>query len=80
MINEFDIEDWVKLEPKPLYNVPRNSPIQLNEDMYWFDHLDGMYSVCYRIFAGKVLPGVVHLTAFADVTPYARNTEQTALS
>lgn len=76
MINEFDIKDWNRLEPVPLYDVKRDTPVEVDKAMYWFDHLDGMYSVCHPIYAGKVLPEVVHLAAFVNVIPYARNTQQ----
>jgi hypothetical protein len=46
-----------------LYNVPRDSPIKLNDDIVLkFHHLDGMYSFCTDE-SGKVY----HIAAWEDV-------------
>ena len=45
-----------------LYNVPRNSYIQIQDLTLLFSHLDGMYSVCFTIEGDRM-----HLSAFADV-------------
>lgn len=45
-----------------LYNVPRNSYIQIQDLTLLFSHLDGMYSVCFTSEGDRM-----HLAAFADV-------------
>jgi hypothetical protein len=44
-----------------LYEVPRNSWVKFNDELYLFHKIDGMYSVCYR--QGQV----VHLAAWSEV-------------
>ena len=44
-----------------LYEVPRNSWIKFDSDLYLFHKIDGMYSVCY--YQGQI----VHLSASAEV-------------
>lgn len=46
-----------------LYEVPRNSYIKLgNGEVYFFDHIDGMYSYC-KDKEGNVL----HFAAWSEV-------------
>ena len=49
-----------------LYELPRKTYFTLEDDpkqyVYFFDHLDGMYSVCYDYD-----DNVIHIAAFADV-------------
>lgn len=49
-----------------LYDVPRKSFIQVLDDDFkvilFFDHIDGMYSLCYDRDSNPV-----HLAAWADV-------------
>jgi len=44
-----------------LHEVPRGTPIIVNGEELFFDHLDGMYSVCLK--DGKI----VHLAAWTEV-------------
>ncbi len=48
-----------------LYELPRNTYFTIEDDpsqeVFLFDHIDGMYSVCYR---GD---DMVHLAAWTDV-------------
>lgn len=46
-----------------LYNVPRNSRIKLGDFVLHFDHIDGMYSLCYDEATGNP----VHLAAWTEV-------------
>ncbi len=47
-----------------LYEVPNKTRIVLEDDTeLMFDHLDGMYSVCYTDSGS-----IVHLAAWTDVT------------
>jgi hypothetical protein len=47
-----------------LYDVPRNTRVVLeNGTELMFDHIDGMYSVCYTDSGS-----IVHLTAWTEVT------------
>jgi len=49
-----------------LYNCPRQSYIKIDSDstgtVYFFDHLDGMYSFCRDQYGN-----IVHLAAYIDV-------------
>jgi hypothetical protein len=49
-----------------LYELPRNTYFSIQEDprqhVYLFDHLDGMYSVCY-----DTNNELIHLAAWTDV-------------
>jgi len=49
-----------------LYNCPRQSYIKIDHDstrtIYFFDHLDGMYSYCTDKYGN-----IVHLAAYIDV-------------
>lgn len=72
MISEIDLKYFTCSEQTiPLYEVPRNSICSLTEASvaaFRFDHVDGMYSVCYT--AGNEL---FHLSASADVYLWERN-------
>lgn len=47
-----------------LYDVPRHSRIVLEDDSELiFDHIDGMYSICYTDSGS-----IVHLAAWTEVT------------
>ena len=51
-----------------LYEVPRNSVVSLvdfqENDPWLFDHIDGMYSLCYSI---EEKPEIFHIKALAEV-------------
>lgn len=72
MISEIDLKDFTRSEQTiPLYEVPRNNVCSLRETptiAFKFDHVDGMYSVCYTV--GNEL---FHLSAVADVYLWGRN-------
>jgi hypothetical protein len=74
MISDTDLRDWKEtfprltpeLEPRKLYDVPKNSIISLVENpkqLLNFFHVDGAYSFC-KLFGTN---DVVHLAAWADV-------------
>jgi len=44
--------------------VPRNNYVKWCDNYFFFDHLDGMYSVCLDMM-GKIM----HIPAAAQVTP-----------
>lgn len=46
MISEADLRDWEQLDTVPLYTLSRNTYIKLDDDYFFFDHIDGMYSFC----------------------------------
>jgi hypothetical protein len=52
-----------------LYELPRQSYFSIDEDndhtVYFFDHIDGMYSYCKTLDTDEVF----HLTAWTEVTP-----------
>ena len=64
MISEIDIQDWEMTEPIPLYQVKRNTYIDVNGVKLFFDHLDGMYSYCITMNNE-----VVHIGATTVVRP-----------
>ena len=45
-----------------LYDVPRNTYILLDGHRFKFDHIDGMYSLCY-----DVNNKICHLAAWTEV-------------
>ena len=49
-----------------LYELPRNTYFTLQEDakqqIYLFEHIDGMYSVCYDLN-----DNLIHIAAWTDV-------------
>jgi len=49
-----------------LYELPRKSYFSIQDDprqhVYLFDHIDGMYSVCY-----DMSDNLVHIAAWTDV-------------
>lgn len=47
MISEVDLRDWEMLDVAPLYSLPRETYIFLKGDYFLFDHIDGMYSLCF---------------------------------
>lgn len=52
------------LKTTKLYDIPRHSRIILDDDTeLTFDHIDGMYSVCYTDSGS-----LVHLAAWTEVT------------
>ncbi len=69
MLSEVDLRDWIRLDPKPLYDVKRDSYVELREGdsnplLLFFNHIDGMYSLCHTL-AGEV----VHIAAWSKVYP-----------
>ena len=63
MLNEHDLADFdVSWPPAPLYTVPRKNYICWLEKLYWFDHLDGMYSYCLDAAQNVVnIPAAAHV-------------------
>lgn len=70
MISEVDVKDWHQLPVRELYKCKPRSYIKLpwmdgcNNDVLFFDHIDGMYSYCLTL-----QNEVVHLSAWAEVIP-----------
>jgi hypothetical protein len=69
MLSEIDIRDFDKQPVQPLYSVKPKSYVQCprTEAVYYFDHIDGMYSYCLDMFGDTV-----HLVAWMDVIPLAK--------
>jgi hypothetical protein len=67
MLSEIDLKDWIEQPSKPLYDVPRETPVKTLAGMLWFKHIDGMYSLCYDVDGNPV-----HMQAWATVKPYKR--------
>lgn len=72
MLSEVDIRDFDKQPVTPLFSVKPKSYVQCprTEAVYYFDHVDGMYSYCLDMFGE-----VVHLVAWMDVTPLVLKTD-----
>ena len=72
MLSEVDIRDFYPQPVTPLYSVKPKSYIQMpnTEAVYYFDHIDGMYSYCLDMFGD-----VVHLVAWMDVIPLVKKTD-----
>lgn len=72
MLSEVDIRDFHPQPVTPLYSVKPKSYVQCprTEAVYYFDHIDGMYSYCLDMFGD-----VVHLVAWMDVTPLVLKTD-----
>lgn len=64
MISEVDLKDFDMGEVRPLYKVKPRSYIQIPGEagVYFFDHIDGMYSYCLNAYGM-----VVHLSATLPV-------------
>jgi hypothetical protein len=67
MISEIDIRDYEQLPVRELYKVKPRSYIQIENDVLFFDHIDGMYSYCLTL-----ADEIVHLAAWTEVTPLVR--------
>ena len=70
MLSEIDIQDYEQLPVRELYKVRPRSYIKLpwmtglDNDVLFFDHIDGMYSYCLTL-----KNEVVHLGAWSEVIP-----------
>jgi hypothetical protein len=53
-----------------LYDVPRNTKIQLDGEEYNFVHIDGAYSYCIDSQGN-----IVHLAAWTEVEPVMKGTK-----
>lgn len=67
MLNEHDLADFERLPVEKLYNLPRESYFEFDNVPYYFDHVDGMYSLCIGIAAG--FEGIIHFSASTPVVP-----------
>jgi hypothetical protein len=72
MLSEVDIKDFDKQPVTPLYSVKPKSYVQCPRTgvVYYFDHIDGMYSYCLDMFGDTI-----HLMAWMDVIPLAKKPE-----
>lgn len=67
MLNEHDLADWENIPlKKPLYSIPRNTYIEINGIVLWFDHLDGMYSYCTTLTGDVVHLGATTLVSVLE--------------
>lgn len=70
MLSEIDIKDYEQLPLRELYKARPRSYVMVpswDNEIIFFDHIDGMYSYCLTL-ANEV----VHLQAWADVIPLVR--------
>lgn len=67
MLSEIDLNDWEMIDPKPLYDCDRETPVKVGSTLYWFDHVDGMFSVCY-----DVQGNLAQWSAWTTVQPYVK--------
>jgi hypothetical protein len=65
MLNEHDLADFERLPVTKLYNLPRRSYFEFNNLIYFFDHIDGMYSYCLTLAPTEV----IHFGACTPVVP-----------
>jgi hypothetical protein len=72
MLSEVDIRDFDPQPVTPLYSVKPKSYIQLPTTgaVFYFDHLDGMYSYCLDMFGDTI-----NLVAWIDVIPLVKKPE-----
>ena len=49
MLNEHDLADFERLPVEKLYNLPRCTYFEFDNVPYFFDHIDGMYSLCHTL-------------------------------
>ena len=67
MISEIDIQDYDQLPVRELYKARPRSYVMVpswDNEVIFFDHIDGMYSYCL-----SMTNEVVHLAAWAEVVP-----------
>jgi hypothetical protein len=66
MISEIDLNDWEDGDVTPLYNLDSNSYFKMpvTGTLFYFDHLDGMYSVCSTLTGD-----LVHVAGWTEVIP-----------
>ena len=67
MISEIDIKDYEQLPVRELYKARPRSYVmvpEMNNEVIFFDHIDGMYSYCLSL-----TNEVLHLVAWAEVIP-----------
>ncbi len=64
MLNEHDLKDFERLPVRELYKVEPHTYVEAYNELFYFSHIDGMYSFCKNM-AGDV----VHLAAWTKVTP-----------
>lgn len=65
MLNEHDLADFERLPVTKLYNLPRDSYFSFNDVPYFFEHVDGMYSLC-RVLSDLT---IIHFNASTPVVP-----------
>ena len=65
MLNEHDLSDFERLPTTLLYNLPHRSYFEFDSIAYYFDHVDGMYSVCRELTDTSI----IHFGASTPVVP-----------
>ena len=69
MLNEHDLADFERLPVVKLYNLPRYTYFEFDSVPYFFDHIDGMYSLCHVIGKAAGFEGIIHFGASTPVVP-----------
>lgn len=69
MLNEIDIRDYEQLPIRELHKAQPRSYVMVDNEIIFFDHIDGMYSFCLNMFNE-----VVHLAAWTEVVPLQKKT------
>lgn len=70
MLSEIDIADYEQLPIRELYKARPRSYVMVpawDNEVLFFDHIDGMYSYCLTL-ANEV----VHIQAWAEVVPLVK--------
>ena len=65
-----NVKDLVETDPCPLYSVKPRTYVNWLDQIFFFDHIDGMYSYCTAT-DGRV----VHIGAAAIVKPLVKQEE-----
>lgn len=73
MLSEVDLKDWVRTnQPIKLYDVRRESVVSTAsapDKPFWFERIDGMYSLCQEIDSTNE---VFHIAAWTEVFPWIK--------
>jgi len=67
MLSEIDLKDWDEQPSKPLYDVPKETPIKTHIGLLWFSGIESGHAVCYNKEGLNI-----HMKAWSTVNPLKR--------